>query len=252
MARSNNHATFRFYADLNDFLPRERRSATFFLNFELHPSVKDMIESIGVPHPEIDMVLVNGTPVDFAYSVRDGDRIGVYPAFTSIDVSSLLRLRQPLRELRFVLDTHLGRLATYLRLLGLDSVYDNSAGDSELARVSHDEDRILLTRDTGLLKRSEVVYGYFVRETEPIRQAIEVVRRFDLAAAAVPFHRCLRCNSVLQLASKDSVFEQLEQNTREHFEEFRTCPSCNRIYWQGSHYDHMQELVQRILTAHNG
>jgi len=180
MASSKHYATFRFYADLNDFLPAEHRTTSFRHEFELYPSIKDMIESLGVPHTEIDLILVNGSPVDFTHGVKDGDWISIYPAFSRLDTSPLLQLRPRLTDFRFVLDTHLGRLATYLRLLGFDSVYDNGAEDKELARVSHCEGRILLTRDTGLLKRNDVVHGYYVRETQPLRQAIEVVGRFDL------------------------------------------------------------------------
>lgn len=247
MAASQHHVAFRFYAQLNDFLPRERQFAPFAHNYELHRSIKDMIESLGVPHPEIDLILVNGAPVGFTYAVQEGDRIAVYPAFKSLDVGS--QLRPPLKDFQFVLDTHLGRLATYLRLLGFDSVYATNRNDSELARISHDEGRILLTRDTGLLKRNEVIYGYFVRATNPIQQAIEVVRRFDLFRLISPFRRCLRCNSELLSVSKDSIIERLEPKTRQLYNEFRTCPSCNRLYWQGSHYDHMRRLVERILAG---
>jgi uncharacterized protein len=249
MAGSKHHAMFRFYAGLNDFLPAERGSATFRHHFQLHPSIKDMIESLGVPHTEIDLILVNGVPVDFTYVVQDGDRISLYPAFRSLDVSALVQLRRPLYDFRFVLDTHLGRLANYLRLLGFDSVYENSAEDKKLAQVSHDEGRILLTRDTGLLKHSDVIHGYYVRETQPLRQASEVVRRFDLFQLVCPFRRCLRCNSLLIPVSKESVLERLPPETRQHYHEFRACASCNRIYWEGSHYDHMRQVVQRILSA---
>jgi uncharacterized protein len=148
-----------------------------------------------------------------------------------------------------VLDTHLGRLASYLRLLGFDAAYQTSYEDAELARVSHAESRILLTRDCGLLKRSEVVYGYFVRATEPKQQVIEVVRRFDLGAEVHPFRRCLRCNSLLMQVAKDSVLERLQPKTRQHYDDFRTCPTCNRIYWAGSHYERMQDLVREILAS---
>src|SRR5262249_31383318 len=155
-----NRACFRFYAELNDFLPPGRRGVTFTYSFEGSPSIKDLIEALGVPHTEVDLILVNGESVDFAYRVREGDRISVYPVFESLDITPLLRVRpRPLRETRFVLDTHLGRLAAYLRLLGFDTLYRNDAGDDELARISSGEGRILLTRDRGLLKRSQVTHG---------------------------------------------------------------------------------------------
>jgi uncharacterized protein with PIN domain len=249
MASGRHSAIFRFYAELNDFLPRERRFIPFNYAFEFHSSIKDTIEALGVPHPEVDLILCNSVPVDFRQSIQDGDRISAYPAFASLDVSPLLQLRPPRRDFRFILDIHLGRLATYLRLLGFDAEYETHRDDSELARISHRDSRILLTRDCGLLKRSEVIYGYFVRGTAPIRQAIEVLKRYRLFHDIVPFQRCLRCNSVLHAVSKESIEDRLQPQTRQSFDEFRTCPTCSRIYWSGSHYDHMLALVQRILAG---
>jgi uncharacterized protein with PIN domain len=242
------HAVFRYYAELNDFLPPARRVATFAHSFELPASVKDMIESMGVPHTEIDLILVNGAPVDFSYAVQDGDRISVYPAFQKLDTRLLLQLRPPLQDRRFVLDTHLGRLARYLRMLGFDVDYETSRDDKELSRVSHNEERILLTRDCGLLKRSEVVHGYFVRATEPEQQVPEVLKRFNLFLAVCPFRRCLRCNALLNSVAKETIIERLQTKTRQYYDEFRICPACNRIYWAGSHYERMQRFVQRILA----
>ncbi len=133
-------------------------------------------------------------------------------------------------------------------MLGFDSSYGNNRNDEELARISHDEGRVLLTRDTGLLKRSAVVYGYFVRATEPKRQVIEVLRRYDSFSAACSFTRCVRCNALLNPVPKETVIERLQPKTRHHYDEFRICPDCNRIYWAGSHYEHMRRFVERILA----
>ncbi|MCL4402662.1 MAG: Mut7-C ubiquitin/RNAse domain-containing protein, partial [Acidobacteria bacterium] len=138
-------ATFRFYAELNDFLAPERRARPFDREFIDASTVKDMIESFGIPHTEVDLILANGESVDFDYIVRDGDRISVYPMFEALDISPLLRVRpRPLRDPRFVLDIHLGRLAGYLRMMGFDTLYRNDYTDAELARISRDEHRILL------------------------------------------------------------------------------------------------------------
>jgi uncharacterized protein len=242
------HAIFRYYAELNDFLPPVRKFTSFTHSFELSASVKDMIESMGVPHTEVDLILAIGTPVDFFYRVHDSDRISVYPAFKSLDTQPLLQLRAPLQDHRFVLDTHLGRLARYLRMLGFDADYETNREDKELSRISRNEERILLTRDRGLLKRSEVVHGYFVRATEPKQQIAEVVRRFDLSSAVSPFQRCLRCNAMLNYVTKESILGRLQTKTRQHYDEFRLCPACNRIYWTGSHHEQMQRFVQGILA----
>lgn len=236
----------RFYAELNDFLPAQRRHQTLELTLRERDSVKDVIESAGVPHTEVDLVLAAGESVDFGYRVRDGDRISVYPAFRTLDVAAETRVRPPaLAEARFVLDIHLGRLATQLRLLGFDCLYWNDADDPTLARVSQEEERILLTRDRGLLKRRNVTYGYHVWETNPERQVLEVLRRFRLFDAVRPFSRCLHCNGPVRPVSKEAVLDRLEPKTRLYYDEFGQCAACERVYWKGSHYGQMASLVAR-------
>ena len=239
---------FRFYAELNDFLPAVKRQVAFAHSFEGRVSVKHLIEALGVPHPEVELVLVNGRSVDFSYLVQDGDQISVYPVFESMDIRPLVRVRpEPLREPRFVLDTHLGRLAAYLRMLGFDTVYRNDYADKALAQISSRESRILLTRDRGLLKRSEVTHGYCVRGTNPRRQLVEVLRRFDLFQAATPFTRCIRCNGSLRPVAKEAVSHRLQPKTRQYYNEFRICQACDRIYWKGSHYKRMRGFIQGVL-----
>jgi uncharacterized protein with PIN domain len=240
-------AVFRFYAELNDFLPQEHRAVTFEHEFAAPATVKDRIESLGVPHTEVDLILANGEPVGFDYRVRDGDRISVYPMFEAFDVAATSPLRpKPLREPKFVLDTHLGRLAAYLRMLGFDTFYRSHCDDAELARVSRDEHRILLTRDTGLLKRNAVTHGHFVRETDARKQMVEVVRRFHLERLAAPFTRCLRCNEPLAETSKHQVLADLPPRTAQLHDEFRRCPACSRVYWKGTHYDRMRRLIDSL------
>jgi uncharacterized protein len=238
------HCRFRFYAELNDFLAPERRMVEFEHSFIDTATVKDMIESLGAPHTEVDLILVNGESVDFTYVVRDGDRISVYPVFEGLDIAPLVRVRPaPLREPRFVLDTHLGRLAAYLRMMGFDTLYRNCAEDEDLARISHDEHRILLTRDRGLLKRGMVTHGYCVRETAARKQLAEVLRRFDLLRAATPFVRCLRCNRELEPVEKERVRDRLPPRAAELYDEFLLCPGCGRVYWKGGHYRRMRDFI---------
>lgn len=246
-------AIFRFYAELNDFLSPARKQTDFAHAFAARASVKDMIESLGVPHTEVELILVNGAPVNFTYPVRDGDRISVYPVFESIDATPLVRLRpQPLREPRFVLDAHLGKLAGYLRLLGFDTLYRNDFDDRKLASISAVERRTLLTRDRGLLKRSLVTHGYYVRETDPLRQVIEVLRRFDLRRMIAPFHRCTRCNGVLRATDKEALGDRLQDGTREHYDEFHVCDQCGKVYWKGSHYQHLLDFIARVSVEDAG
>ncbi|MFB3826173.1 MAG: Mut7-C RNAse domain-containing protein [Bryobacteraceae bacterium] len=238
-------AVFRFYAELNAFLPPERRARPFEHAFLDAAPVKDMIESFGVPHTEVDLILANGESVDFAYVVRDGDRISVYPMFETLDITPELKVRPvPLRNPRFVLDTHLGTLARYLRMMGFDALYSTEAGDAELARLSRDERRILLTRDVGLLKRAMVTHGYFVRETAPRRQLAEVVSRCNLERVARPFTRCMVCNGVLEPAALEQVAGRVPPRALELYDEFLACPGCGRVYWKGGHYRRMLGLLR--------
>ena len=241
-------AIFRFYAELNDFLPPTRRQVAFEHAFLSRASVKDRIESLGVPHTEVDLILANGVSVDFSYILQDGDRVSVYPVFEAIDISPVVRLRPaPLREPRFVLDAHLGRLAAYLRLLGFDSLYRNDYKDDELASISVEEKRILLTRDRGLLKRRAVTHGYCVRSTAPRQQTVEILARFDLARLAAPFRRCLVCNGLLESVAKDAVLDTLPPLARAYYHEFYRCMSCARLYWPGSHYSALKRIVDEVL-----
>jgi uncharacterized protein with PIN domain len=242
----------RFYAELNDFLPHARRQCAFTHAFEGRDSIKDLIESLGVPHTEIDLILVNGESVDFSYLVQDGDRISVYPVFESFDITPLMRVRpKPLREPRFVLDVHLGRLVSYLRMFGFDALFPENYDDENLARISATEHRTLLTRDRGLLKRKMVTHGYCVRETNPQKQLAEVLRRFDLYRLIAPFRRCVHCNGLLEAVDKADILDRLEADTIRYFDEFRRCPTCDRIYWQGTHYERMLQFIDEIM-AENG
>ena len=246
-------ANFRFYAELNEFLPHNRQYQTLQVNFKGRQSVKHLIESSGIPHTEVDLVLVNGNSVDFSYIVKQDDRVAVYPVFESMDITPLLKLRPaPLREARFVLDGHLGRLAAYLRMLGFDSLYRNDYDDLELAQISDEQKRILLTRDRGLLKRSLVTRGYCLRTREPRQQLLAVVRRFDLLAQVRPFTRCITCNGVLEPVSKTEIEDQLEPLTRKYFQEFSRCGQCGQIYWKGSHHSRMQALLAWLESESDG
>lgn len=241
------NALFRFYAELNDFLPRRWRQVDFEYPFEGRQSIKDMIEAIGAPHTEVDLILVNGESVDFAYQVRDGDRISVYPVFEAFDITPALRVRpEPLRVVQFVLDVHLGRLAAHLRMLGFNTLFPANMRDEELARISHDEQRILLTRDRGLLKRRIVTHGYCVRSANPREQVVEVVKHFDLFRMIDPFRRCMRCNGLLAPARKEDIAGRLPASTRQHYDEFQACRECGQVYWKGPHFARMQRLVEHV------
>jgi uncharacterized protein with PIN domain len=237
-----NQVFVRCHAELNDFLPRRDRGSTIIVPCAGHESVKNLLEALGVPHPEIEALLVNSAPVDFSYLVQPGDRVEAYPV-SALPALALAPLRPALAQVRFVLDTHLGRLAAYLRMLGFDTLYRNDYDDPELAQLAHTDQRILLTRDIGLLKRSMVTYGYFVREITPHRQLREVVQRFGLHDQFASFKRCLRCNGLSQPVAKAAIDHLLEPKTRHYYNDFYQCQSCGQIYWRGSHYARMEQLI---------
>jgi hypothetical protein len=243
-------ALFRFYAELNDFLPPARRGTAFVHEFREDQSVKDIVESLGVPHAEIDLILVNGDSVDFTFMVPHGARVAVYPVFEAIDIKPLTHLRStPLRETRFILDVHLGKLARYLRMVGLDTVWRNDYHDEELARIAINEHRIVLTRDRGLLKRRSITHGYWVREIYPQRQLAEIVHRFELQYSLKPFVRCMCCNQLLVPIVKEIIADQLPVRVREQQVDFSICRSCGRIYWKGSHHTKMQQIIKSNLDT---
>lgn len=243
-------ALFRFYAELNDYLPDGQKWQSLPKAFESPLTITDAVGTMDVPFHEVDLVLVNGESASGDRLVKDGDRVSVYPVFESFDISALTRLpSRPLRRTRFILDTHLGKLAAHLRLFGFDSLYRNDYSDAELVAISNREGRILLSRDRGLLLCDGVTRGYRVRERDARLQVEEVFRRFDLFNSAVPFQRCLRCNTLLHPAAKESVIHRLPAKTGVSFEEFELCPGCDRIYWKGSHYARMQQFVGEVLRA---
>lgn len=238
----------RAYAELNDFLAPESRGVTVRRPFRPHQTVKDVVEAMGVPHTEVDLILVDGNPVDLAHRPSVGDRVAMYPMFEALDIGDTARLRPvPLREPRFVVDVNLGRLARWLRILGFDVWWSTSADDQTLADISRNEHRILLTRDRGLLKRRAITHGLFVHAQHAEQQTLEVIRRLDLRRRLAPLTRCVRCNGELATVSKDEVFEDLEPLTRRYYDQFSRCAKCGRVYWPGSHYARLVRLVERLL-----
>jgi uncharacterized protein len=246
------NSLFRFYQELNDFLPNEKKQKEFNYHFQGTPSIKDSIEAIGVPHTEVDLILVDGESVDFNYRLKGGEKISVYPVFESFDISGLNRLRpEPLRETKFILDVHLGTLARYLRMAGFDTAYRNNLDDPEIAQISKTDHRIVLTRDIGLLKRSEVRRGYWVRNTDPDKQFVEVMNRLHLASKIKPFRRCLTCNGEIVEVSKDTIMHLLPPRTKKFYNDFRRCSNCGKIYWKGSHYHKMLRKIHCLLESNH-
>ena len=249
MLQPSHVAEFRFYEELNDLLPVAQRKRSFEYVFDGSPGILDAIQAIGVPHTEVDLILVNGDSVGFDYRLQAGDRVSVYPVFESLDIASVTRLRpRPLREPKFVCDVHLGKLARRLRLLGFDVAYGNTATDAELVSTSLTEQRILLTQDRGLLKQRTVTHGYLVRSPVPHEQVIEVLRRFDLRSRIEPFSRCARCNGRVLPVEKTAIQLAVPPRVRESFQDFVRCETCGHVYWQGTHFARLKAYVQGIKS----
>lgn len=239
------HAVFEFAEELCIFLSPQNRQGTVRLSFRGPQSAKHLIESLGVPHTEIGSVWLDGRMVRTSYQVHDGNRLEVHPV-PPPGSGPQPGPAEAVPEPRFVLDGHLGRLAARLRMLGLDCLYRNDYSDEELTEISIGQGRILLTRDRRLLMQKVITQGYCPRSLEPEVQFEEVMRRFDLTRWVRPFQRCLRCNALLQPVSKQAVLHRLEPLTKKYFDEFRICPDCNQVYWKGSHYEKMLNVIERL------
>lgn len=239
----------RFYAELNDFLPADRRQVAFPHPFAGTPSVKDTIEAIGVPHTEIDAILVNGRSVDFTHRLQGGERVSVYPTFERFDIADVTRLRPaPLRVTRFVADVHLGTLARYLRLLGFDTAWERDFSDEDIIDRSVCEKRIILTRDRAILRHGRVTHGYWLRATDPERQLDEVVRALDLSGTIRAYTRCMGCNGALRESAPVEIAGDVPRRVLEHYREFSKCNGCGRVYWAGSHREKLDTIVARSLA----
>lgn len=237
----------RFYEELNDFLPEQKRKQKFEHRFFGRTSIKDIIESLGVPHTEVDLILVNGVSVGFDYIVKNEDQISVFPEFESFDIKNVQRLRpKPLRNPKFILDVHLGSLARYMRMCGFDVLYRNDFNDNEIIKIAVVEKRTILTRDLGILKNKNVERGYWIRNTKTINQLEEVIERFHLKDEIKEFSRCIECNNELCKVSKDSIIDKLPPRVKNFYDEFYFCVNCKKIYWKGSHYDKMAAVIAQL------
>lgn len=233
------HAAIRFHSSLNDFLRKRQKNLWNIHLFRTPSSVKDAMEALGVPHVEIDKIIINGNSKDFTYRLQNGDQVEAFPFENHFPETT---------PKSFVLDVHLGKLARLLRMLGIDAVYQNQLEDNEIVAIAIAENRAVLTRDIGLLKHKVLRYGYWLRSQDPEQQLVEVLRVFSLCKAIRPFTLCIACNGRLTAIPKSDVLPLLPEETKAVFEEFYQCNQCGKVYWKGPHYNHMQGQVQRLVS----
>jgi len=208
-----------------------------------------MIEALGVPHTEIDLILVNGKSVDFNYILQDEDRVSVYPVFESFNIANVARLRKsPLRRPTFIADINLGDIVKYARILGLDVYYDPSLSTGEIIEISKRKNRVILTKSRKLLKFKDVTRGIFIWPGTTIEQIRRIIDNLDIKSNIKPFSRCLCCNSLLKIVLKEKILDRIPPKTKTFYDEYVQCPSCDKIYWKGTHYMHMEKVIKQILA----
>lgn len=245
-----NTAKVRLYYNLNDFLPAEKRRKLLTVNFIGNPVIKDIIESLNIPHTEVDLILSNGNPVNFEYKLKDSDYISVYPEFKSLDLPEEFHLIKKYKGgHKFICDSHLGKLARYLRLFGFDTLYNRNINTDNIIRLANEESRTVLTRSILLLKNSNILSGYWIRSENPLEQLIQVLSQLELMKEINPLKRCIVCNGVLEKVDKEKIENELLPEIKKHFNVFYTCNSCKKIYWQGSHYERITEFIQKIKNS---
>lgn len=236
---------FRFYEELNNYLPEKRRKVWFEYFFTGVISVQDAIQSLGIPSGEIDLILVNQQPKGFDHLLQDDDRISVYPVFELFDLSKISRLREmPLRNPTFICDVHLGRLCKYLRMLGWDALYSNHYTTKEMIAISLQEKRIILSRSCQLIRNKEVTRAYWIRSSNPVEQIKDLIIKLDLSNRINPLIRCLNCNAMIVPVEKLKIHHRLQDRTARYYSEFFNCQNCNQIYWKGSHFENMLNFIE--------
>jgi uncharacterized protein with PIN domain len=243
-----NSVTIRFYAELNELLPPNKRHGEIQVPFKDSRSVKDLIESLGIPHTEVDLILANGKSVDFSYPVREGDRFSVYPVFESLNVRNATRLRQlPLRHTRFIADNNLGGIVRLMRMLGFDVYFDPAFTPGDIIDVSGRQNRIILTCSRKLLKFRDVTHGLLIRPAPGLEQVRYILERLDIRDQAKPFSRCFRCNGILLRAKKEDVLDRIPLQTRGFCDTYFECEFCGKLYWNGTHRIRMGKTVDFLL-----
>ncbi|MGF1426910.1 Mut7-C RNAse domain-containing protein [Kitasatospora sp. LaBMicrA B282] len=201
-----------------------------------------VVESLGIPLTEVGGLLADGRAVPPGHLPAHGEQV---------TVRAVARPQQVPGPVRFLLDVHLGTLARRLRLLGIDAAYENpDIGDAALAARSAAEQRVLLSRDRGLLRRRELWAGGYVYSHRPAEQLRDVLARF--APPLAPWTRCTACNGTLTAAAKETVQQQLQDGTERSYDVFARCTDCGQVYWRGAHHARLTAIVDEAVALVGG
>jgi uncharacterized protein len=236
----------RIAEPLRLFLSAAHRGDEVGLTPDGTSSLGHVVEALGVPLTEVGRLVV-AAPGGLPAEVRPSHRPG--PG----DVVVVEPVRRPQRvepwPPRFLLDVHLGTLARRLRVLGIDAAYDNAAHDDALVRVAATQQRVLLTKDRGLLRRRALERGAYVHGSQPDEQLRDVLERFVPPLA--PYTRCTACNGPLEPVAKETVLDVLEPGTRRRYDRFSRCADCGAVYWRGAHAARLDAVVAAAGVGHD-
>jgi len=239
--------TVRIYEELNSFLPESRQKRDFSFELEEGATIQQLLSNLELPLSQVDLILVNGESVGVSFPLKAGDRISIYPVFERLNIAPVLKIRPaPLRKPRFICDVHLGKLATYMRMAGLDADYRNNFSGRQLIQLSVELGKIILTKNRGLLKNKRITHGYLVIQNLPKLQLAEIISCFDLKQWCSPLSRCLRCNLPVHSISKDDAVGKVAPRVLEMHDQFMKCDGCSRVYWKGTHYESMMSWISRL------
>lgn len=238
--------TLHFHGWLTTLIKRVRRSNGLTL-LNRRTSIKDLIESFGVPHTEVGSIQVNRQAVTFDHIIAKKSSVEIFPLCPPVNVLAPSLLRpSPLPAIRFLVDANVRKLAGKLRMTGFDTLSNPQWHDAELADISEKRQCILLSRDILLLKRKKITFGHFVRETLPTKQLAELIHFYDLSDKILAFSRCMRCNGTLVPVPKQEILDQIEPLTRKYYHTFHRCSSCTHVYWSGSHREPMEKDIKEL------
>lgn len=239
--------TFHFHEAFFIFLNRINKKLKIVYGLDRRASIKDIIESLGVPHTEVGKILLGNQEIGFNFIPEESVDLSIFPITPPFDVLNASLLRpEPLDKISFIVDINVGKLAPLLRVLGMDAKYSDGLTDNEISLVAEQERRIVLSRDTHLLKRKQIIFGRMIRSIYPYDQLEETISFFGIKGPFKMFSLCLRCNRELFQVNKEDILHRLEPKTKKYFNSFKMCPECNRIYWRGSHHENIKRRLKDV------